>query len=153
MANEHGNTIPPYLRNFYLVFEHFLSTGVDMSWLADYDLDMIDAVEALFTDQSYKTYHGKETSTYQTEEDALIQAHALGRSIANLTSACRRGANEEEPLLLLLQFTANLAYERGVRDAHEGRLTSECMQRISAKIAEADKRHDEMREFLDDIRE
>lgn len=153
MANERDNATPPFMRNIDRVIDDLVGTTVDLSWLADYDLDMIDAVEAFAMREAYKYNYVKGDGTYQNEDDALLNAGALGRSIANVCAASRRKHAADEPLFVLLYGVANLAYEHGVRDGYDGRLSNGCARRITKDLDRSDEKHEAMREFLDDVRE
>ena len=153
MANERDNATPPFMRNIDRVIDDLVGTTVDLSWLADYDLDMIDAVEAFAMREAYKYNYVNGDGTYQNEDDALLNAGALGRSIANVCAASRRKHAADEPLFVLLYGVANLAYEHGVRDGYDGRLSSGCARRITKDLDRSDEKHEAMREFLDDVRE
>ncbi len=153
MAEDHDNVTPPFMRNMDTVVDHLVGTTVDLSWLADYDLDMIDAVEAFTVSEAYKTFYVNGDGTYQTEDDAILNAAALGRSVANVCAASRRQHSADEPLFVLLFHVANLAYERGVRDGADGRLSDGCRRRITKQLDQSDEKHDAMRSFMDDVRE
>lgn len=153
MANERDNTTPPFMRYMGKVIDDLVGTTVDLSCLADYDLDMIDAVEAFSAHEAYKSNYLKGDGSYQNEDDALLCAEALGRSIANVCAASRRKHAADEPLFVLLYGVASLAYERGVRDGFDGRLSSSCARRITKALDRSDEKHEAMREFLDDVRE
>ena len=153
MANERDNTTPPCMRYMGKVIDDLVGTTVDLTCLADYDLDMIDAVEAFAAHEAYKTHYLKGDGTYQNEDDALLNAEAMGRSIANVCAASRRKHAADEPLFVLLYGVANLAYEHGVRDGYDGRLSSDCARRITKDLDRSDEKHEAMREFLDDVRE
>ena len=64
MANERDNATPPFMRNIGRVIDDLVGTTVDLSWLADYDLDMIDAVEAFAMREAYKYNYAKGDGTY-----------------------------------------------------------------------------------------
>ena len=63
LANERDNTTPPCMRYMGKVIDDLVGTTVDLTCLADYDLDMIDAVEAFAAHEAYKTHYLKGDGT------------------------------------------------------------------------------------------
>lgn len=147
-----NNEQPPYAQYTDMIMGHIKATKVDLSWLDDYDLDMIDGIESFVLYQTYKSELSEQNSPIKMMEDLSIYANGVSVAFWDAFSVLRGGCKEPQDLFLILLLVAHLAYKNGARDAFEGRLSTEALRGIAKKRAAADRGRQARHEFFDDIR-
>lgn len=141
----------PFTEHMGTVSHDLVCATVDLSWLKGYDLDMIDAAEMFLTHQACTVEAENKKSPFASSEDLLVYAQGIGRPIADSLNSCRN-APSDEMLISLLYHVASLAYGRGVRDAHDERLSPQTVREFALRWNRFDERHKAMRELYDDLR-
>ena len=141
----------PFTEHLGAVTRDMTRATVDLGWLENYDLDMIDAAEVFLTYQAREVETNNKKSPFASKNDLLVYAQGIGRPIADSLDSCRK-VGGEEMLVSLLYHIASLAYGRGVRDAHDGRLSPQTVRELAKRWNRLDEKHEAMRELYDDIR-
>ena len=93
----------------------------------------------------------QEDRLYRSAEDLLAHAEGVANSISGVLSLYRDKHEEEENAFNILYPMASLAYQHGVRDASEGRLTPETVDNVVKRRAKADESRAAMHDLYDDI--
>lgn len=148
-----NNEQPPYAQYAEMIMGHIKATKVDLSWLDDYDLDMIDGIESFVLFQTFKSEIKEKDSPIKTMEDLSIYANGVSVTFWDAFSVLRGGCQEPQDLFLILLLMTQLAYKNGARDAFEGRLSAEALRGIAEGRAAADRGRNARKEFFDDIRD
>ena len=94
-----------------------------------------------------------EDRLYRSAEDLLAHAEGVANSISGVLALYRDKHEEEENAFNIMYLMASLAYQHGVRDASEGRLTPETVDNVVKRRAKADESRAAMRDLYDDIRD
>lgn len=149
--NKANNQRFPFVEHTPAVTRDLIHAKVDLGWLEGYDLDMIDAAEMFLIYQARDVENQNKKSPFASHEDLLVYAQGIGRPIADSLDSCRKTCGEEM-LISLLYHIASLAYGRGVRDAHDERLSPQTVREFALRWNRFDERHKAMRELYDDLR-
>lgn len=134
------------------VADQIIDAVVDLSWMTGYDIDHYDALELFLLYWVLRTSSKKEDSVYASETDLLMQAGSISKSLIYALYSFRRNTNEKS-LLLLMSMVSEEAYKHGLRDATEGRISTESTRKIIESYKRMENGFDKMRELYDDIRE
>lgn len=112
---------------------------------------MVDSVEFI-TYREAKDILGKDENVSITNGDDLKPyAYGIARPVSDAYAAMRR--NGKALLYTLLFQVSRRAYEIGVRDAYEGRLSEDLMSQISEFMDGKEDEHFALRDFYDDVRD
>ena len=134
------------------VADQIIDAEVDLSWMTGYDIDHYDALELFLLYWVLRTSSKEEDSVYASETDVLMQAGSISKSLIYALYSFRRNTNEKS-LLLLMSMVSEEAYKHGLRDATEGRISTESTRKIIESYKRMENGFDKMRELYDDIRE
>lgn len=86
---------------------------------------------------------------FQTEGDILSYTQSIARSSTYMFNACR--INDVDSLMVLLIRATELGYKAGVRDSHEGRLSSEARASIAVRRDRLDAERDAQYAFHEEL--
>lgn len=148
---EQNENAPEFVEQMGLALTAIAANTVNLDWIKHCDLDTIDALEAIAAHEAKQLLLDNEEVSFTEENDLYVYALGIARSVSEIFNAMRHNKPEQE-LFVLLFHTAKLAYEVGLRDASEGRLSEGCVRQVAKVRDEADSKHDAMREFHEDIR-
>lgn len=129
-----------------MAFDAIRNMRVDLKAFKDCDLDVIDALEHITLREAMQILVGDDRVALTSEGDLRSYIHGIARPVAVIYNSMRRN-KAEASLYTLLFHTARLAYEVGVRDASEGRLSKECMFHVAKARDTADYMHEELIKF------
>lgn len=152
MPNTNASPKPSYDHCFNAVGEQLFGLTVDMSWLADYDQDMIDAAQAFSMYRAWRYSQNHGSDRFKSKEDLLVSIDSISKALADVLTAYRTNGKADSPLIALMEILVEQGYLAGVRDAYCERLSTEGMVGVAKGIDRRDERREQMREFYNDIR-
>ena len=147
-----NNELPRYAQYTDMIMGHVGSTNVDLGWLEDYDLDMIDGIGSFVQYEACKQEIFVKDSPFESVEDLAVYGNGVSISFWDAFSVLRSQCKEPTNLFLILLLLSDLAYKNGARDAFEGRLSTEALRKLAEKRAAADRGRQARKDFFDDIR-
>ncbi len=129
------------------VFEGSGNNPIDLGWVGRLDCGAVELLEQIASFEMTRTAIADDL--FATKEDVQVFGEGIGRVAAKMFNICRQ--KEQVELITLLIALARGGYEAGVRDAGEGRLSSECVRAIAGRVGRSDERYDAMKEFYDEL--
>ena len=148
-ADHDDMDLPAGYQQFAQVFKDFRTIRIDTSWLDEYGMDAISRWEEFCL---YKVFRfAAKEGWSQDQGELLLYAKSIARARSRVLAACRK--EEFVELSSMLHLVTEEAYERGVRDAVEERLSSKSIRRFAQRADAGDQRFEAMMEFSDSLQD
>ena len=122
---------------------------VDTSWLTEFDLGLLLGVECLAMRETM-SIPGDE-GILGEETDEFFYAKGISSALARFLYAARDTGDQDYNLFVLLLALSQQAYNYGVRDAVEGRLSKTLQHSVAQRVGRADEKFEKLMAFHDEI--